>query len=170
MILIQDILTKEVEWTRTDLNLDNAMFKFSTPNEFIATVKKLPIDKKFPFFFVNSGLVEYDFENKDDIIVTVGEIVISTKTKSNYTSEQRDEFVFKPILTPFLDMFLYRLEYNQQATVFKAGKIKYHYFYGKTGLYGTDGNIFEDSVDAIQLTNFQFRILTNKNNKICQQS
>jgi len=164
MKLIQDILCKEAEWIRLDLDLDNAKFKHSTVNEFIAEMKKLTVDQKYPFFFVNASTVEYDLEKPDDIIVSVGEIVIATTALANFTSEQRDEKVFNPILSPFLNQFLYRMDYNQEASIYKAGKIKYQYRYGVQGKTGTESDILDDAVCAIQLTNFQFRILTIKNN------
>jgi hypothetical protein len=33
-----------------------------------------------------------------------------------------------------------------------------HFFYGKTGLTGYDGNIVPDFIDAIQLKNYVFRL------------
>lgn len=163
MKLIQDILSKVVEWARVDLGLDNAKTKHSSVSEFIAEMKLLAIDKKYPFFFINAGTVEYDIEKPDDVIVSVGEIVIATAfdTKRSYSSEEKDLMAFKPILTPFLEQFLYQMDYNQEAAISKAGKIKYHYRYGSTGKEGTESDIMDDAVCAIQLLNFQFRI-TNK--------
>ena len=163
MKLIQDILCKVVEWTRADLELDNAKMKHSSVSEFIAEMKLLTSDKKYPFFFINAGTVEYNIENPDDTIVSVGEIVIATSfdTKRTYSSEEKDEMAFKPILTPFLEQFLYRMDYNAEAAISKAGKVKYHYRYGTTGKEGTESDILDDAVCAIQLLNFQFRI-TNK--------
>lgn len=163
MILIQDVLEKEVEWTRSDIGLDLAKFKHSSVMEFVDEMSKLKTDIKYPFFFVNAGLIEYDLENPDDIIVTVGEIVIATKFISNASSERKDAEVFRPILTPFLEMFLYRLDYNRNIAIYKTGKIKYHYRYGSSDKEGTKKDALADPICAIQLTNFQFRILTPKN-------
>lgn len=160
MKLIQDILCKVVEWTKDDLELDNARMKHSSVNEFIAEMKVLGTDKKYPFFFINSATVDYDLEKPDDVICSIGEIVIATSfdTKKSYSSEEKDEYAFKPILTPFLDQFLYRMDHNAEAAISKAGKVKYHYRYGTNGKGGTESDILDDAVCAIQLTNFQFRI------------
>ena len=164
MKLIQDILSADLAVIKQELGVesplhDNLVFKYSTPNEFINTLKALDDYSRYPFFFVNSGTVEYDKSNPEEVICSVGEIVIATKTLSTYSSEERDLEVFKPILNPFLDAFIEQMRYSQGAIISEEGKIKLHYFYGSQGLYGTDGNVFEDSVDAIQLLNYKFRIL-----------
>ena len=162
MTLLQDILSPEIKLVQEDLGLDNSRFKYSTPIEFINELKALNDLQRYPFFFINSMMVDYDLQSKNDKIINVGEIVIATKSLSGWSSEERDAKSFKPILIPFLERFLERLTFNKNLSVLKEGKIKLHYFYGKQGLYGGDGNIFNDSVDAIQLLNFQFRLSNNK--------
>lgn len=162
MTLIQDILRRETELVRADLGLDNSKFKYSTPIEFVNELKVLNDAQRYPFFFVNSMLVDYDLQSKNDRVINVGEIVIATKALSKWSSEERDVKSFKPILVPFIERFFERMRFNKQVSIMKEGKVKLHYFYGKQGLYGSEGNIFNDSVDAIQLLNFQFRLSNNK--------
>jgi hypothetical protein len=166
MIHIQDLLKDEVAFTQTDVGFTITRFKFSTVAEFLDELKSLSKFKKFPFVFINAGTVEYDYEKPDDIKVSIGELVIATAFLDDkvYTSEEKDAKVFTPLLTPFLDAFLYRLDNSHTVAVYKYGKIKYHYRFGKDTKDGTDGDTMDDSVCAIRLTNFSFRILTNKNN------
>jgi hypothetical protein len=162
MTLLQDILCPEIELVQKDLCLDNSKFKYSTPTEFVDELKALDDSQRYPFFFVNSMLVDYDLQSKNDRIINVGEIVIATKTLKEWSSEARDAKSFKPILIPFMERFFERMKFNPKISILKEGKVKLHYFYGKQGLYGSEGNLFNDSVDAIQLLNFQFRLSNNK--------
>ena len=162
MTLLQDILCPEIELVQKDLCLDNSKFKYSTPTEFVNEMKKLDDSQRYPFFFVNSMLVDYDLQSKNDRIINVGEIVIATKTDKEWSSEARDAKSFKPILIPFLERFIERMKFNSKISILKEGKVKLHYFYGKQGIYGYDGDVFNDSVDAIQLLNFQFRLSNKK--------
>lgn len=165
MILLQDIMCTEVERAAQDSCLDNHMFYYSTPLEFVNMLKKaceVNSSGCYPFVFINSMLVDYDIQNKNNVIVNVGEVVISTKSNKNYTSIQRDEYAFKPILLPFYDKLVERLNTSQKISIIKDAKIKLHYFYGSQGAFGYEGDLFDGAIDAIQLTNFQFRIPTNK--------
>ena len=160
MTFIEDLLEEDVKVVKALRNLTNVKFKCSTGNEFVHDLKLLKDTVKYPFFFINSTAVEYDRQNPQETIVSVGEIVIATKSLPEWTSEQRRSKSFEPILVPFLETFLEQVRVNSQGAVLsEEGKVKLHYFYGKQGLYGTDGNVFEDAVDAIQLLNFKFRIL-----------
>jgi len=160
MTFIEDLFIEDVKVVKALRNLTNVKFKCSTGNEFVHDLKLLKDTVKYPFFFINSTAVEYDRQNPQETIISVGEIVIATKSLSEWTSEQRRSKSFEPILVPFLETFLEQVRVNSQGVVLsEEGKVKLHYFYGKQGLYGTDGNVFEDAVDAIQLLNFKFRIL-----------
>lgn len=156
---LQDILSKEAGYCKDDLSLDNLRFKHSNVTEFLEDIKNLSKDKVYPFFFLNAPLVKYAEENVDDIIVTAGEIVFATTflDKGVYSSSARDEKAFKPILTPLLDMFLYRMKYCQNAAIIKRGDIVYQYRYS-SGNKSESNDVLDDAVCAIKLTDFQFRI------------
>lgn len=168
MTLIQDILCKEAEWARTDCNLPNLLFYYSTPTEFIDVLKKMAeLDKlaPYPFVYVNSQTVEYDKTNKNLTRISVGELIIATLTSPQYKSAERDLKTFKPILLPYMEALLDRVEHGQSLVLESYGKTRLHYFYGKEGLYGSESNLFNDSVDAIQITDLEFRLTKNNNCK-----
>lgn len=168
MTLIQDILCKEAEWAKNDCNLDNMLFYYSTPTEFVEVLKETAKKDKFapyPFVFVNSQTVSYDRTNKNLTTISVGELVIATITKPNYKSAERDLKTFKPILLPYMDAFLDRVTNGQGLVLQSYGTTKLHYFYGKEGIYGSEGNLFNDSVDAIQILDLEFRLTKNNNCK-----
>ena len=155
MRLIQDILKTQVVEVKTELGLTNMKFKFSTGAEFVNELIKLTENKtKYPFFFVDSKTVVYSRET-----VSIGKIIIATLTKSEYTSEQRETKTFGDILVPIVSKFIEDIWiHNPDMSVMKHGTVVLNYFFGNSGIYGVDGNVFADAVDAIELNNFQFRI------------
>lgn len=168
MTLIQDILSKEAEWAKNDCNLDNMLFYYSTPTEFVEVLKEMAKKDKFapyPFVFVNSQTVSYDRTNKNLTTISVGELVIATITKPNYKSAERDFKTFKPILLPYMEAFFDRITNGQGLVLQSYGETRLHYFYGKEGVYGSEGNLFNDSVDAIQINDLEFRLTKNNNCK-----
>lgn len=167
MTPFQDLLKKEVGYTQTEMGFDITRFQCSSVTEFVDSLKILDKSKRFPFVFLNSQTVEMATENADDNIVTVGEIVIATASldsERKYSSEEKDTKVFNVFLNPFLEKFLFRLQYSANIAVYKKGKITRHYQYGNDTKNGVSGEILDSSACAIKLTNFQFRILTIKNN------
>ena len=159
MILIQDAIEQDLNFVKAEMGFPNLLLKYSTPNEFIHDLTILDDPTRYPFFFINADTVTYEEQPNGEVFVTVGEMVIATKTDKDYSSEQRTLEVFKPTLIPFMEAYFGYARMSRGARISKEGKVKLHYFYGKSGLYGTDGNIFEDSVDAIQLTNYEFIII-----------
>jgi hypothetical protein len=157
MTLIQDVLKVELEKIRVELGFDNMNFYCSTPNEFVDVLLNLTHNDsrlKFPMFFVNSTTVKYN-----NGICTIGEMIIATKTDPLFRAEIRDEQSFKPILLPIYRKLHWSLKSGiSNAVMVREGDVKLHYFYGKSGLYGYDGNKLPDYIDAIELNNFQIRI------------
>lgn len=92
-------------------------------------------------------------------------IIICTSTQQNFRSEERTTSNFKPILYPIKDELLKQVARYPQFG--PARELNYRsidrYFWGKNGLYGSEGNIFNDYIDAIEIQNLQITIL----NKIC---
>jgi len=81
-------------------------------------------------------------------------IIIANRTKPEYTAAERYEKNFRPVLYPILEMFERALKVNRmvESIEFEYTKID-HVFWGKEGLYGSEANIFNDFIDAIELKN-----------------
>lgn len=116
----------------------------------IALFADIPIDKRKPIGFYGSAKLT---------------IIIATLTDPKYTAEQRIEKTFKPILQPIKEQ-LVNLIYRHKQFSFED-ELNYteieHYYWGKQGLYGNVGNIFNDYIDAIELKDIEVLI----KNKIC---
>lgn len=125
-------------------------------------------DQRFPLI-----ILLHDFKinrNKDTASygATSLNVVIATMTKQEYNADQRKENVFKPVLYPILKEFLNQIESSPYYSIGLNG-VQYdqtdRYFWGKQGLYGNTGNIFNDYIDAIELENLKLTILNKQDCK-----
>jgi len=82
-------------------------------------------------------------------------LIIATMTKPEYKAAQRLANNFKPILQPIKCELVDQISRVKQWQPTGGGELRYkeieHYYWGKDGLYGSDGNIFNDFIDAIEL-------------------
>ena len=107
----------------------------------------------------------HDFEEKITFETAVSlTIIIVTQTAPEYSAPDRYTYSFDPVLTPLYDRFMKLLaESANIATTdnnyFKHTKID-RLFWGKNGLYGNQGNIFNDYIDAIEIKDLEL-IITN---------
>lgn len=101
-----------------------------------------PIIKKVKNFNLNIGILHY--------------------TDKNYTREQRDEFVFKPILLPLYVEFIKQLKASRIFMWPGNLNIPDHrpinrYYWGTQGSENTGNvkNIFTDPIDAVEIVNLK---------------
>lgn len=89
-------------------------------------------------------------------------MLVCNITEPTYISEKRTEVNFKPVLHPIKEELLNQLERHQQFTF--QDELTYRetdmYYYGSQI---NDKNIFNDYIDAIELSNIKINI----KNKIC---
>jgi hypothetical protein len=93
-------------------------------------------------------------------------IIICNLTQREYKAAERLENNFKPILVPIRDALIDAISHWPQFSVDE--KLQYdetfRYFWGTQGIYGNTGNITNDYIDAIELTNFNIYIKP----KVCE--
>lgn len=83
--------------------------------------------------------------------------VIGCITKQIYSTDEREEQTFTKILRPLYTQLIEKLQQNDNQFT------KYdRYLWGKQGLYGVTGNIFDDYIDAIELNDIKYKVLINK--------
>ncbi len=96
-------------------------------------------------------------------------IAIVMLTDKNYSSQQRYERVFKPILYPLYEAFLRQLKdvghfyWEGESLIIPPHTKTDRLFYGTTGAEGNDAYLFNDPLDAIELTNLKI----SKRDKNC---
>jgi len=87
-------------------------------------------------------------------------MVIITDTKKEYEASQRYTYTFRPILIPLFTRLIKAIECSGNIGIVSEDFEYYERLYwGKSGLYGNVGNIFNDFIDAIELNNLRIKIL-----------
>lgn len=126
-------------------------------------------DKRFPLI----ALFQDFKEERGGVIPHYGDVSLNMAlihyTKPEYDSTQRYEKVFKPVLYPMYYQLLNQFKKSKYIEP-PMGEIKHdkwdRLFWGKTGLYGNTGNIFNDYIDAIELMNVKLK-LNNIYTSVC---
>lgn len=89
-------------------------------------------------------------------------MVIITDTDSKYEASQRYTYTFTPTLIPLYERLMDAIECNGDLQILSDD---YDYFeriyWGKNGLYGNVGDIFNDFIDAIEINNLRIKTLKN---------
>lgn len=89
-------------------------------------------------------------------------MLVCNYTEAHYTSEQRTELNYKPVIHPIKDELLKQLSLHNQFTY--EDELRYQetdmYFYGSSI---NDKNVFPDRIDATELRDIRINI----KNKIC---
>lgn len=94
---------------------------------------------------------------------TVNMAIIRACKDANQNAKERDEFNFIPVLTPIYIELMEQIAFRGDLLkVISAESIEHEatnrYYWGKEGLFGNDGNIFNDWVDAIEINNMKLKI------------
>ena len=92
-------------------------------------------------------------------------VVIITDTQPAFTAAERYTNSFDPILTPLYDLFIQKMAESDyvSSTLDRVDEFDHQkidrLFWGKQGLYGSQANIFNDYIDAIEIIDLKFEIL-----------
>lgn len=109
----------------------------------------------------------------EDIPVrTVGEypqvtlqVYILHWTNNTYNSQQRQQKVFSPILSPIYDSFIKHLDKSHHIVSTATGKFPHtridRKFYGRESVYGNTGNVPNEFVDAIEMRGLELNLFDN---------
>lgn len=147
----------------------SCFYDFGTTNEVVnrltaKTESDTHFDKKYPLiWFVIGNSVEEEVNPRAAVrrSATDVSIIICTETLAEYTSRERYANNFIPILRPLYDAFLHELSFNKEVKS-KNGFVHSYYenlFWGRNGLYGNEGNIFNDRLDAIIIDKLELLVI-----------
>jgi hypothetical protein len=150
-------LVTRIESHYTTLTLK---YRYSTAQEWINELTQLSsksdISKMYPFLFINS--VKVTESGETDRMVTIGELVLATLSNTVWTAEQRKLKNFDLWLSPLYDHLIEAMQLSRYFSLVSIGTRTDHLFYGKQGLYGGEGNVFHDRIDAIEINNIKLRL------------
>lgn len=89
------------------------------------------------------------------------DILFITDTSPDYKAEHRYTNSFDLVLTPIVQLFINELKRKKGVHIDHrkiSGKIIYHLYWGKKGLYGSEGNTFGDFIDCIEIKGLDLKI------------
>jgi hypothetical protein len=119
--------------------------------------------KKFPLIALFEDI---DASEKEGLFLTKAKlnVVIITDTLPSYKADERYTNSFDTVLTPLYELFI-KYCINSRVLFTPNRKIQHnrvnHLYWGKNGLYGNEGNIFNDYIDAIEIKNLDFKVYRN---------
>ena len=90
--------------------------------------------------------------------VEIGEIILATLSKAEWTAEQRKINNFDKWLTPIYNYLEDAMLLSKTFSLNDYGTRIDHLFYGKSGLYGYEKDLFHDRIDAIEIRNLKIRL------------
>jgi len=142
--------------------LTGVHYQYGTGYEIIETLNQMSQNNsnvnKYPLICLFLDVKE-EFGTAPGIYSNIPElrIAICNSTSDTFKAYQRDEENFKPILTPIYQSLLRQLSLRGDIFMGVSGKdlrhdAKRNYFWGREGVYGKDGAIFNDKLDAIEIT------------------
>ena len=140
------------------------MFLHGHPRDIVAQLQELVHnEKRFPLIAMFEPFEET--VSTDSYVEAKLDFVICNLTKPDYHSPQRYDFNMRPVLLPLKDLFIEALKsyvkplnYKKQLSFTAINQT----YWGKQGLYGSEGNIFNDHIDAIELKNVDL-LFTSEN-------
>lgn len=121
--------------------------------------------KKYPLV----ALVHDFDENMNTDLVTHSRlpdlnILIANNTERDYDSDMRYERNYKPILYPIYTQFIRNIEKSGMFAI-RANGVPHtksdRLFWGRYGLYGREGNIFNDYLDVLEIKNLNLSLIKN---------
>ena len=94
-------------------------------------------------------------------------MIIAGATRQDYKAPERYEKNFKPVLYPIYSEFLHQLSLHPAFISQSAWKIPHtktdRLYWGREGLWGNEGNIFNDWIDCIEIRDLRLKVKT----KLC---
>lgn len=121
--------------------------------------------KKFPLVALLTDFTEGHGESlADDYNLSVRCIIV-TNTNKNYVSDERYENTFKPILYPIYELLLKKVALSPALKTVSQGLIAHEktdrLYWGAAGIYGNDGLIFNENLDAIDVNFTDLTVLAD---------
>ncbi len=149
---------------KTGRGTDTVMFTHGHPNEINSTLVELSKVttgvRRYPFICLLQDFTETN--GGDYILLKDLHLLIANITKQDYDAAQRYVNNFNPVLYPIYDLLRYAIAENKSLRESDMDKIQHDktdkVMWGKNGVYGTQGEIFTDKIDAIEITGLQLNL------------
>jgi len=173
-----DIFDEIVTAVRADsdkpvaLDTDEPFYMHGHPLEIINTLAlkdKNDVHKynKFPLIALFQDFVEKMGENQAVSSAAELNLIIAVNTSPDYSSEERYDNSFKTVLYPLYDLLIKHILKSKWFANIDPGLVPHskidRLFWGRTGLYGNESNVFNDYIDAIEIQNLSLELRLRQN-------
>lgn len=155
-----------------DENITGVHYLHGHPLEIIKTLAQR--DKSDSFVFKKYPLIALFQDFPEAMNATVGiphestlHLIIARATRPDFTAPERYDKNFRPVLYPIYSEFLHQLHHHGAFITKSETQIQHiktdRLYWGNQGLYGNEGNIFNDWIDCMEITNLRLKVKT----KLC---
>lgn len=115
--------------------------------------------KRFPLIALYQD-IEENIRNEGYERIAPVTVIIANQTDPNYSAATRQDNNFDPILYKLEEGFKYCLKKSEYIGGLKPDYNRIDRIYwGRNGIYGNEGNMFQDYIDAIELNNLELKII-----------
>lgn len=174
-----DIFDEIVTSVRTDsdkpaaLDTDEPFYMYGHPLEIINILAKKDTNdvhkfNKYPLIALFQDFTETMGANQAiPSAVQDLNIVIAMNTLPDYTAENRYDNTFRTVLYPLYDLLIKHIVKSKWFLNVDPGLVPHNktdrLYWGRTGLYGNEGNIFNDYIDAIEIESLSLELRLKQN-------
>lgn len=150
----------------TESNIVQINYQFGHFKEIIETMKEYELDpahqmKKYPMIALLMDFPESRGNNGGYFSEVTLQIIIAYVTEPGLKAAERYTKNFEPILLPIYYELLNQIDQSGYFVSLGVDNIRHtkidHPYYGKGGLSDTSGNVFADTIDAIEIQNLQLK-------------
>lgn len=160
------------DYTPTGYDTEAPFYMYGHPLEIVNILKHKEKGsfkfKKYPLIALFQDFEERKGENQAINTSVSLNIIIAVNTSNKYISSERYTNTFKEVLYPLYNLLIEKIAsspYVQSVEgIIPHTKID-RVYWGKQGLYGSEGNIFDDYIDAIEIQGLELDLYNNV--KIC---
>ena len=147
----------------------NLYYQYGHPQEIIESIQEMSKSRKiegrrFPLLALFQDFDETKGERADVQSSVSLHIVIATSTGPQLKAKQRYEKTFRPVLYPIYEALIkmiqscgYFINVQELVPHTKTDRL----YWGKNGLYKLENNVFNDFIDAIEITNLRLQTKQN---------
>ena len=137
---------------------------FGHPKEIVNTLSeytksRVKASKKYPLIALFQDFEESVISGAVEVSLN---IIIANITKPEYKADDRYTYNFEPVLYPIYNKLIPAIRQSRQVEFVDEVHDKIDRLYwGREGLYGSEANIFNDHIDALEINNLSLRIKNN---------
>jgi hypothetical protein len=172
--VVDQVSAEMVDYLKAiDINYTGVRFDYGHPADLIEKLTSLSKTEanRYKAYPMVGLFLDFPEKKGTDLLIdsaTSLNMFIAVGTQKKYLPYERTQQTFKPILIPIRDKLIEKISDSPYISVVEDRLFKYtstmRYQWGKGGLeYYNNGqkNIFNDFIDAIELTNFELNFLKN---------